>query len=251
MNGVQRSCLCALALLAGVEALGLHEGLFAGHSTHARVHSQPPAVFTFRLTDPRSGECALWTAVEQLARQARVRIGFEASRGCHPGRKSLEPGDAGVTFEDMPATEAVDRLLQLAPEFTWQELNGIIVIRPAGAWTDPANALNQVVGAFSLPVTHPHFAVHAALDAARPSLLMPHVDLEGNFPVLTQAPEGVAVQFAGGTLLEAMNTIISGFAGVWQVGYTRTAFHVVLHTFDLQAGSTIVTGRSPVAEIER
>ena len=213
----------------------------------------PPTSRTFRLTDPRTGECALWTAVEQLARQARWRVGFEATTRCHPGRKTLEAGDVAVTFDGMSAIEALDGLLQLSPEFRWRELDGIVVIRPKLAWADPTNALNRAVGQFSVSGAHPHFAVHAALEAALPPLLVPHTELVAvsmGRPLLAQSSDGVAMQFDGGTLLHALNAIVGAFEGVWQVGYTGKTFYVVLHTFEFQeGGSTIPGGAGSLGEL--
>ena len=226
-------------LLALVAALAVYFG------ESREFQPAPPLVRTFRLTDPRSGDCALWTAVEQWARQARQRVGFEATRRCDPHRKVLDPGEVAVTFEEMSPIGALDGLLQLSPEFVWSEINGVVVIRPKVAWADPDSALNQAIGQFSVPAAHPHFAVHAALEAARPSLLIPHTDLDAGFmrPRLAPAPASVAFQFEGGSLMDALNAIISGFDGVWQVGYTGQTFHVVLHTLEFQDGGTSIPGR--------
>jgi len=212
------------------------------------AQSQPEAssLRTFHLTDPRSGECVLWTAIEQLARQARLRIGFEAKSRCDPGAKAVKAGDDAVTFQVSAPVEALDRLLQLSPEFSWREIGGIVVIRPKDAWSDPANALNQAVGRFRVTDAHPHFAVHEALQAARPSLLVPHTELTAvsmGRPLQPHVANGVSVQFEGGTLIEALNAIVGGFDGVWQVGYTGKTFHVVLHAFDFQETPTHIPGR--------
>lgn len=214
--------------------------------------SQPgaPSSRIFRLTDPRTDECALGTAVEQLARQARWRVGFEATSRCHPGRKTLEAGDGAVTFEGMSPIEALDGLLQLSPQFRWREIGGVVVIRPKLAWDDPNNVLNRAVGQFSVSKVHPHFAVHAALEAALPSLLIPHTELVAvamGKPLLAHA-DGVAVEFDGGTLLEALNAIVGSFEGMWQVGYTGKTFGVCLHTFEFQDGSTTIPGHPGVRE---
>jgi hypothetical protein len=205
----------------------------------------PPSSHIYRLTDPRIDECALWTAVEQLARQARWRIGFEATSRCHPARKTLEAGGVAVTFEGTSPIEALDGLLRLSPEFSWRDIGGTVVVRPTAAWTDPTNALNTLVGEFSVLAAHPHFAVHAALEAAQPSLLVPHTELvtvSMGRPLVAHAPDGIALQFGGGTLIDALNGIVGTFEGVWQVGYTGKTFHVVLHTFDFQEGSSIIPG---------
>ena len=210
-----------------------------------------PTSRTFRLTDPRTNECALWTAVEQWARQARWRVGFEATTRCHPGRKTLEAGDGAVTFEGMSPIEALDGLLQLSPQFRWREIGGVVVIRPKLAWDDPNNALNRAVRQFSVSKVHPHFAVHAALEAALPSLLMPHTELVAvamGKPLLLAHADGVAVEFDGGTLLEALNAIVGSFEGMWQVGYTGKTFYVLLHTFEFQDGSTTIPGRLGIRE---
>lgn len=199
------------------------------------------SLVAFRVTDPRRSDCALWTAVEQLARQARLRIGFESTRGCAPGAKSLAAGDTSVTVDAGSPIEALDRLLQLAPEFAWRSIDGIVVVRPNDAWKDPADPLNQSLRRFSATNTNPHFAVHAALESATPSLLMEHIDVNDNRMGLPSS-NNVSVEFEGGTLLHALNEIVAGFSGMWQVGFTNHAFHVVLHSFEFESGS-IIPGR--------
>jgi len=224
--------------------LVLAAALVLSASDGSGSESQTSALRTFYLTDPRSGPCALWTAMEQWARQARVRVGFEAALQCSPGRKVLEAGYEAVVFERTTPTRALELLLQLAPDFTWRNVGGIVVVRPKQAWTDPGSPLKQPLQPFQVTGAHPQIAVHEALEAAQPPLLMPQTALDG--PTIgRQIRDRIAVQFDGGTLLDALNAIIWEFEGMWQIGYTGKAFHVVLHTFDFEEDGGIITGRLP------
>ena len=208
---------------------------------HGHAPEQQPAhssALLFHVTDPRSSDCGLWTAVEQLARQARLRVGFETLHRCNPGRKALAPAEPSVTLRANSGKEAMAALIQLSPDFAWREFEGIVVIRPRDAWKDSSDPLNKLTDGFSVVNTHPHLAVHEALKSARPSLLIDHVDADTHSFGLPVA-RGIDVEFEGGTLMQALNKILSDFEGMWQIAFTRNTFHVVLHTFEFEGASTI------------
>ncbi len=126
-----------------------------GHAPQQRPLQSPQLLV--QVTDPRNSECNLWTAVEQLARQARLRVGFESLRRCSPGRKALAPAEPTVTLRANSAEEAMSALIRLSPDFAWREIEGIVVIRPRDAWKDASDPLNQPVRSFHVVGTHPPF----------------------------------------------------------------------------------------------
>jgi hypothetical protein len=92
---------------------------------------------------------------------------------------------------------------------------------------------------------------HLTLEAAQPSLVYPHTDLQ-----LSSIGKGrddasatgvidrpIAVSFGRGSLLQALNAVTEPFGGIWQVGYSSGFMHVQPQTRDMQDGSILVPVR--------
>jgi hypothetical protein len=195
--------------------------------------------------------CHLWTALEQLARQARVRIGFEQTLDCSPAPWVLRPYERSVNVGGLTPRQAIDRLLAQRPDYRWTEVDGVAVIRPVTAWTPTGSVLNAPVAAFAVANEHPHLALHALFQSSQPPLFQEHTDLRlsGNgrrlddpgFEGLIDVP--VSVKFAGGNVVQALNVITRGFGGIWQTAYTnhgdsRHSIRVHLYTLEADGGIT-------------
>ena len=178
-----------------------------------------------------------------MARQARWRVGFEATSRCHPGRKTLEAGDGAVTFEGMSPIEALDGLLQLSPQFRWRRSRRCCHSSEArlgrskqrsqpGRW-----AILSIEGASTL--RRPRGSRSSA------TILVDTAHRTG-CRCNGKATSGSCRWCRGGVrrrhLLEALNAIVGSFEGMWQVGYTGKTFGVCLHTFEFQDGSTTIPG---------
>ncbi len=207
-----------------------------------------PVPGEFRVVDPalRRGPCSLWTAVEQVARQGHVRVGFENASDCHLGGTSLSAGDGALQLDGSTPREAFDYLMARYPAFRWHEISGVVVIRPADAWDEPAAILHRPVAPFAVNDVHVHYAVHAVLESARPTLFQPHDRaklsvsgkrlLDPSATVAIDAP--VSVRFGGGTLLEALNAVTAPHGRIWQVGYLNDRLYVSLQTLVFSEGVT-------------
>jgi hypothetical protein len=195
--------------------------------------------------------CRVWTALEQLARQARVRIGFEQPLDCSPAPWVLRPYEASLDLGGLTPRQAFDRILSQRPDYRWTEIDGVVVIRPVTAWAPVGSVLNAPVAAFAVADEHPHHALHLVFKSSRPSLFQEHTDLRlsGNgrrledpgYEGLIDVP--VSVKFAGGSLVHALNAITRGFGGIWQAAYTSRGEHrhslsVTLYTLDAYGGVT-------------
>lgn len=207
-----------------------------------------PVAGEFRVVDPalRRGPCSLWTAVEQVARQGRVRVGFENTLDCHPGATSLSAGEGALQLDGLTPREAFDHLVARYPAFRWHEVGGVVVMRPVDAWDDPAAILHRPVAPFAVDEVHVHYAMHAVFESAQPTLFQPHTRaklsvslkrlLDPSATVAIDAP--VSVRFAGGTLLEALNAVTAPHGRIWQVGYLGDRLAISLRTLDYSEGAT-------------
>ncbi len=202
-----------------------------------------------RVIDPAARPpCELWESVEQLARHAQVRVGFEQVPGCRPGGRPREPYDRqAVTLDGLTPRAAFDRLLSHRSDYRWAVLDGVAVFRPTTAWA-AGSPLDHAVAPFAVS-EHPHHALHTVLESARPSLFQEHVDVAlSSYARRYYEPHAVApidtlvsITFAGGRLLHALNAVTRPFAGIWEAAYTpgggRQHLRLHLMTLDYDAGS--------------
>ncbi len=97
--------------------------------------------------------CGVNTVLLALARTSHVVSGFEESRD-----ESRECSGrfvrVDVTYEQpsMTVRQVLDRLVALAPDYQWAEMDGVAVIRPVAAGTDGADVLNGRVAPLRLGV---------------------------------------------------------------------------------------------------
>jgi hypothetical protein len=132
------------------------------------------------------------------------------------------------------------------PHYRWQDVGQIVVIRPIAAWTDPTNLLNREVRPLKVENAHVRTVLHEMLQAAMPSLFIPHTDLQlssngrpDNPPAWIDTP--VSLTFRGGTLLETLGTIAKAHGSlIWQVGYDRSHAVTEMQTLEFPGGSTSI-----------
>ena len=173
-------------------------------------------------------------------------VGFEQTPECWLRGRKRTADATGVTLTGMSARQALDRLMALMPEYSWREMDGVAVVRPAAKWEDPADVLNFPASAFSL-TGDANDALHEALQAVTPPVFFPHVDDQ-------QSIEGpVPFVFPGGTLLDALNAIVRAHRGAgWQLGYQGNRGTIRLDTFVFDSGAVmapILLPRSPVVPL--
>lgn len=193
-----------------------------------------PVPGEFRITDPRSiNACHVGAVVAQVARQTGMPAGFESTSDCWLSPQIFDSGNNAEVIKSMSPRQILNRLMTLMPNYSWREMDGVAVVRPNGAWDDPANLLNlpaRPVRVFKMPLNE---ALHAVLQAATPTVFLPHEDVAPR----REIDRPITFNFRGGTVLEGLNALVRARRDVeWQVGYTTDRATVVLSAFDLSGG---------------
>jgi hypothetical protein len=108
-------------------------GLVIVHTDRGRA--QPSGTLSELADDALGG--ALW----HIAVATQTRIGFESVEFVHvPGRLKNVPAFP-VSSRDEALTAAVDA----NPRYEWRSIGDMVVVRPKGAWNEPADPLNRPV----------------------------------------------------------------------------------------------------------
>ena len=128
---------------------------------------------------------------------------------------------AGLTYR-----QALDRVVTLASEYRWKEMNGVAVVRPVSAWTDPDDVLNKDVEPFSVSNEPVQAALYVMLH--RPESASPTARINAVRASLT---------FRGGTRLDGLNALTRTYGlGGWE------AITVAEHPPGYPAGPLLVLG---------
>ena len=89
----------------------------------------------------------LRAVISQIARQLGVPVGFENTRDCGVSPKI----DQRLRSESLPATtarEAFEYVATLMPNYSWTELDSVVVFRPDSAWkstTDVSESSSEII----------------------------------------------------------------------------------------------------------
>ncbi len=197
-----------------------------------RLPLDVPVAPVFRITDPRLlRPCDFGLVVAQIAHASKIPMGFENTRDCSLTLRGVPHPDTAGT-EDLAGRsprQALDHLMTFMPAFSWKEIDGVIVVRPQTAWSDPHNVLSSPTGAFDVVDQTLDDAVHTLLHATGPKTMVPHTDVANPERRINRR---VNVAFHGGTLLDALNAMSRSRAGLdWALGYSAPGFG------DIQIGS--------------
>ncbi len=110
-----------------------------------RPHPAPSGSVLERLVGKRAnGEPLILRGaydVPELASAARAAMGVEL---LPPGERRVASRGANVT--GLSLREALTELTALDPRYEWREFEGVIVVRPLLAWTEPDHPLSREVG---------------------------------------------------------------------------------------------------------
>jgi len=100
--------------------------------------------------------------------------------------------------------DVLDQVVKLAPEYSWYEMNGVAVIRPTAAWTDPNDELNVVIPALHIDDATARTVLHRLLLPDHPDPATP-----GGRDVFT-------FDFSGGAIVDALNVLVkTGKPAIW------------------------------------
>jgi hypothetical protein len=173
--------------------------------------------------------CSVLELFDQVARQARIPIGFESARGCWLGSRSAVPASGARTLRARTAREAFDEIAELSGAFSWRDANGVVVIRPAGAWRE-AGFLSLRVGAFHMINVSLDEALCRALDEATPRV---RYERPRRSRPLEPIEIPMSVDFSGGTLMDALTAIVRAKGSAeWQVAYSNGRAGVLISALD-------------------
>jgi hypothetical protein len=191
------------------------------------------------ITDPSVlRPCQVGALVAQIGRQARVPVGLEQPPDCPPG-PWMPPGDHTRSLGTISAHEAFDRVvMMMMPMYSWKDMDGVVVFRPAVAWDDPRNVLNLQTKDFKATNRNIDDLLHLLLRSVQPAVFYPHMDVPRSGRLVDRL---ASVEFPGGTMLEAVNALVrAGGELEWQLGYPRRHPIITLATLDLP-GDVVMT----------
>jgi hypothetical protein len=217
---VGRLVLC-LALPAGVRA-----------APDSRLDVRLPD--GFRLTNPNLlDECEQGAVIAQIARAGHTSIGFESPHLCwlRLGPFAPDLGKPSEVLHHASVRDALNRFVQLAPQYSWHAIGGVAVVRPTAAWDDPSNPLNVAIAPFRTTGEPLHAVLHRVLQAAVRPIAWEHQDYD--LPGRPDRP--LTVTFDGGTLVNALTVVAAAADAEWQVGYQTNG--------ELVRGTIIVTAQ--------
>jgi hypothetical protein len=203
-------------------------------SPRAQVRGLDKLLVSFRAPDPLP-ECDLERVVRDLARSARILIGFENSIEC--ALRSIDrdsPALAATVFDMAGYTtrQILDRFVLPPYNYRWNEMNGVVVIRPQQA---DGTILNRPAAPFKINDT-----LAPALNAVHRAVIPNWKDRGKNYEVTPPSPlilRPIELDFRGGTLLDALNAVVAAHGTAsWQVSYrlvpnnTVTSVSIGLYT---------------------
>lgn len=220
--GLRCSSLLVLISLVGVAT---PHTIGQGRSSErvlTSVGREDGAFFAF----PKPGEEQLRLLLTLIARSARVPIGFEEVAGRptrFDGNLSSIPSAARTLLIGLTVGEALDVIVSADPRYRWREQDGVILIRPVEAWTDPAHFLNQGLDGFRLRDS-------TASDVAKVIYSRFSVKvIYGEGGVLGDPPgpdvgleRRLALDVPPGTTIEALNSVVRAHGELgWMVHYAH------------------------------
>jgi hypothetical protein len=134
------------AVMAG---LAVAAPLYAQNTTIAPLERLIENDFRVALT---ATDCTVPSAAFALARHYRLAVGVEYPRSAC-ARLGSEPARAEndlVNLRGLTVGDALKKLTTLDPRYRWMESDGVIIVRPVEAWSDPRNMLNYQTESFVL-----------------------------------------------------------------------------------------------------
>jgi hypothetical protein len=217
--------------------------LFASQAMlHAGSKLDQPHPTPFRVSDsPSRNDCWMLELFDQVARQANVPIGFENRHGCWFAPRSIVHDTDARTLRAQTARQAFDEVAAISGMFVWQEIDGVAVIRPADAWPDPNNILNLPTDSIHLVNVTADDALYHALDAT----LLVHYRRPKVVQTYRLLDLRMTIDFAGGTLLRALNTIVRAKGDAeWRIAYGNDGAAILIGSLSTLQGSQSALVRS-------
>jgi hypothetical protein len=224
------------------EAIGLLVWIFACVTASAQEPSLDSAVHEFRLPSTLSS-CGIASVFERLSEQTAALAGLERGNDCFDAGAfpHFDPAASAYDLSGLTVRDILDRLMLVAPGYSWREINGRAVVRPIGAWNDRGDILNYEVAAFAIR------------DATNRTVLESLLKIS-TLGSANQQP--FAFEFGGGTILDLLTRLVArGSGAVWYAGVRRPSpdgnAGVMLSILTPRGGGGSVTMAGPLAAMLR
>ena len=182
-------------------------------------------------------ECTVPSALVGLVRRYEFLAGVEYPMvDCQKrGSETRRDGDT-INLQGLSIGEALKKLTEIDPRYRLVERDGMVVLRPLDAWTDPTNVLNFTTESFVLEDVNVGGAL-AAVVAALQGYQGPSDHLHASAQRTEQGARRFSVKTGATSVGEALTAIIRAHgAAWWQFGgppATADLTPVVsIHTFD-------------------
>lgn len=186
-----------------------------------------------------SRECSVPGTVLMLARRFEMLAGIEYPRSPCAKMGATQPGPIeSINLRGMTVEEALARLASIDPRYRIIERDGVVVVRPVTAWSDPKNVLNFGSPSFVLEDA----TLGIALDAVVSAMVGERSSPTDRFGTATeQGARRFSLKTGAVSAGEALDAIVRAHgASVWVMRDGEIGRVVFFHTFD---GSGIGSGR--------
>jgi hypothetical protein len=193
-------------------------GAISGQNGAASLDSVVP--HGVDIGDPRSlDRCDFGQVIEALIVSTGIGGGFENHPSCWLSRRARAASQsATISVGGMTVRQALD-LITRQTDFKWKDIKGQAVVRPVSAWAEMAHLLNRPISPFTAEGPVASVAVPALLQSSMPSLFVPFRREGHEGPRIDRR---VVLEFEGGTLLDALVTLVAAHGDLaWSLGYRQ------------------------------
>jgi hypothetical protein len=180
--------------------------------------------------------CAVLGFVRRIAQSVRVPVGIEAvPESCDIERNVAFDSANEVSLNGLTVVDAFNKLAQLDPRYGWSDADGVLVIRPVLASSDPSHFLHQTLRSWNLTDER----LGGALNAIQSALS--GLPLARGDQYAMRTPEGerrFSVALNATSILEALNASVRAHGSMWwEVRYCLPAARyeyatITFYTFD-------------------
>jgi hypothetical protein len=174
--------------------------------------------------------CGLEAVLLSLANETDVRIGFERTSDCEGHQafgfpeayKRLDLTNAEV-LDGTPVKDVLGRVAVLVPDYDWAIMEGVAVFRPSAAWKDASDPLAARVPAMR----------YAEAPAGR------IVGTILNLPAAQGPKRMMSIDFPGGTVLEALNSLVRSQPAMWYASTDGGQLHLSVMNIPTGSGLSV------------
>ena len=176
-------------------------------------------------------ECSVASTVVILARRFGIVAGVEYPRSqCEKIGATRTSHGESINLQGMTVEQAFATLASMDPRYRMVEHDGVVVLRPVDAWSDPKNILNFSSPRFALE----NVTLGLALDALLSAMVGDSPSTTDRFGTATeQGARRFSVKTGATAAGGALDAIVRAHgAAIWVVREGEIGRAFFLHTFD-------------------